>query len=887
MMRAKLIFGLLFVALSMPVWAQTGIKGVVTDENDQTVPFATIYLKQTTTGTTTNELGEYEILLDPGSYTIVFQGLGFEKQEIKLTVSDGFISKDIQLKKQAYRIKEVRVYSGGEDPAYPIMRKAISLAPYYQRQISEYNAEVYLKGSLVMEKIPKLLKKMMTVDVNDSEMQIEEGKTYTMESMNEIKFTAPDKYDHTIVHSQSTFPDSNENNVMGYITYSFYEPTQDVAVSPLAPNAFSYYKFVYEGYFYEGDVAVNKIKIIPKRKSQQTYSGYIYIVDNLWNIHSIDVTNEAFYGELNIKQVYAPVKERSWLPISHRFNLKASVFGVKANFRYAGSVKYKDIKLNTDLPVPDALMKQYAAEEAAKKLIEQREQEAKEAEEKSKAQQKMEELLAKEELSNRDMIKLSRLIEKESRKQEQGEEESLEIKNTYKITHKKDTVKQDSMYWDRIRPIPLTSDELRSFEVKDSVKLAKLQTDTIKVEKKERSLFSKVSGGFLSGHTFYAVDSAMRITYDGLIGLKQVDFNTVDGWSYQQGFNLNYKVDSVHNFYMRPTIKYAFNRKKVLWSNYASYSFAPMKRANIGLGFGQVSKDFNSKYGIDRTLNAISALFFKDHYMKLYQDDYLFVNHGIDLKQGLRLNVSASYHYYHQLENSTNWSVLDQSENYTPNIPPNPTLSADNLRDQKDVHFTADLEYTPKLHYRVYKGRKYNAGSRYPTFNLGYQRGVRGVLDSESDYELIKASVRQSKSWGIFNEFKWQAGGGYFTNSKQIHFSQFQHFNTNEIPISFKTWDNAFNLLDDYSVSTNKWYAQGSVAYTSPYLFLKFLPWVSNRLWLENLYASYLTTPDFKNYTEFGYGVSQIFLMGSVGTFVGFEDGKYQSWGVKVSINFE
>nr|WP_321407996.1 DUF5686 family protein [uncultured Carboxylicivirga sp.] len=887
MMKMKLTLWLFAAIFSINAYSQTGIRGVVTDESDQTVPFTTIYLKQTTTGTTTNELGEYEILLEPGSYTMVFQGLGFEKQEITFTVTNAFVERNIQLKKQTYRIKEVRVYSGGEDPAYPIMRKAISLAPYYQRQTAAYNAEVYLKGSLKMEKIPKLIKKMMDKEEEDKDARIEVGKTYTMESMNEIKFTAPDNYNHTIVNSQSTFPGSNENDVIGYITYSFYEPTQDIAVSPLAPNAFSYYKFVYEGFFYEGDATVNKIKIIPKRKSQQTYSGYIYIVDNLWNIHSIDVTNDAFFGEINIKQVYAPVKERSWLPISHRFNVKASIFGVKADFKYAGSVKYKDIELNTDLPVPGILLKQYAAEEAAIKAEELREKEDLEQAEKSKAQQKMEELLAKEELNNRDMIRLSRLIEKESRKQEQGEEESLEIKNTYKITHKKDTLQKDSLYWDKMRPIPLTGDELRGFEVKDSIKLAKQQADTVKVEKKEKSLFSKVSGGFLSGHTFYAADSAMRITYDGLIGLSQVDFNAVDGWSYEQGLRFNYRIDSVHNIYMRPQIKYAFNREKVLWSNFASYSFAPMKRGYIGVGFGQESKDFNSKYGIDRTLNAISALFFKEHYMKLYQNDYFFVSHGIDVVHGFRLNVNASYHSYKELQNSTNWSVLDRDKDYALNIPVNSSVTADHLRDQKDVHFNIDLEYTPRMHYRVYKGRKYNRNSRYPTFKLGYERGVTGIMDSESDYELIKTSVHQSKSWGIFNEFKWQAGGGYFSRNEQMHFSRFRHFNTIEIPISFKDWDGTFNLLDDYSVSTNKWYAEGHVSYATPYLFLKFLPWVSNRLWVENLYASYLTTPDFKNYTEFGYGISQIFLMGSVGTFVGFEDGQYRSWGVKVSLKFD
>ena len=870
------LLGILFLVPMISI--SQGVKGVVSDEAGQSIPFATIYLKETTTGTTTNDLGEYEIQLPTGSYTIVFQGLGFQKTEIIVNVNDTFVTNNIVLKKQEYRIKEVRVYSGGEDPAYPIMRKAISLAPYYQRQTEQYKAEVYMKGSLLMKKIPKLFLKMMESD--DEPLEIEVGKTYTMESMNEIEFTAPDIYNHNVLSSRSTFPDAGDNDVMGYITYSFYEPSQDMAVSPLAPNAFSYYKFVYEGFFYEGDVAVNKIKIVPKRKSQQTYSGYIYIVDNLWNIHSIDVTNNAFFGEINIKQVYAPVKERSWLPISHRFKVAASIMGVKADFRYAGSVKYSEIKLNTKLPVPNTLMKQYAAEDAAKEAQKQAEDQLA----LSKNQKKMEELLAKEELSNRDMIKLSRLIEKESRKEEE-KEKTLEIKNTYKITHKKDTTRRDSTYWDTIRPIPLTSDELRGFEIKDSLKLAEIKTDTTSTEKKKKSAFSKISNGFLSGHTFYANDSSTRITYHGLIGLDQVDFNAVDGWSYQQKLTIRHEFDTIHTLRIEPMVEYAFARKKVMWDANAQYSFAPLKRANIRISGGQQSMDFNRQYGIDRTLNMFSALFFKDHYLKLYQKDYAAINSSFDLIHGMRVNIGASYNWYQELKNNTNWSILDQDKQYAENIPVNDQISPEHLMDQSDMFTSLGITYTPRMRYRMYNGRKYMSGSRYPTFSFNYQRGLKGVFDSDSDYEFFKGEIRQKKEWGIFNAFNWKVAAGYFSRNDQMHFSRFSHFNTSEIPVNFKSWDNAFMLLDDYRYSSNEWYTQAHISYTSPYLLLKFLPVLSNRLWTENIYTSYLSQPHYKNYVEVGYSMNQIFLIGSAGVFAGFEDGNYARWGFRVGIN--
>ena len=39
------------------------------------------------------------------------------------------------------------------------MRKVIGLAPYYLNNISYYKADVYLKGNLVINKIPKILQK--------------------------------------------------------------------------------------------------------------------------------------------------------------------------------------------------------------------------------------------------------------------------------------------------------------------------------------------------------------------------------------------------------------------------------------------------------------------------------------------------------------------------------------------------------------------------------------------------------------------------------------------------------------------------------------------------------------------------------------------------------
>ena len=671
---------ILFIPAYSGIYSQ-GIKGTVRDAAGEPLPYATIFVRQTATGTTTNENGEYNIMLPQGKYKIVFSAMGYERHEFDIDIKDKTILKNVELKKQAVKLREVRVYSGGEDPAYPIMRKAVSLAPYYLRQTSHYESDVYLKGTLIMKKIPRLIANHLEVNGE----RIKEGETYTVESYNKITFDAPDKYKHVVLSVHSTFPGTDDGSPMTYITSSFYNPTIDITISPLAPNAFSHYKFRYLGFMNYEDVDVNIIQVIPRRKSQQLFSGKIYIVDGLWNLYSVDLVNEAFFGTYRIKQVYAPVKEHVWLPVNHFVDIDASVFGVKARFSYRGSVKYKDIILNSTLPVPEALTEQY--EKTDTTAVETP------VTKETKSQRKMKELMKKEELSNRDMMKLARLMEKEANKEE--DDGSLEVTSNYNFKIEKDSIKRDTTFWNEIRPIPLTNDEMKSFGIKDSLALSGTvsKNDTTQ---KQRSSFGKSLNGFLWGKRYYLCDSAAYFKYDGLIGWKQPGFNAVDGWSYKQSGSLLYKIDTVKALKFTPHIRYSFNRQKLYWGASTGYFYAGMSRGYLSLSFGQEAKDFNRNHGIDRTLNALAALFFKEHYLKLYGDNYIFASNGIDITNGLRFNAGAGYHSFKRLENVTSFSFFRNDEEYPENTPENPAVSDKNLNDQKELVVAASLSYTPR-----------------------------------------------------------------------------------------------------------------------------------------------------------------------------------------------
>nr|MQY79674.1 carboxypeptidase-like regulatory domain-containing protein [Bacteroidota bacterium] len=112
-----------------------GIRGLITDTKGQAIPFSTIYIKELKNGTTSNINGEFEIKLPKGDYTIIIRNLGFKPVTKKVPVNKKFVLLNVTLEEQIYQIKEVRISSKGEDPAYAIMRKAIGLAPYHLNQV--------------------------------------------------------------------------------------------------------------------------------------------------------------------------------------------------------------------------------------------------------------------------------------------------------------------------------------------------------------------------------------------------------------------------------------------------------------------------------------------------------------------------------------------------------------------------------------------------------------------------------------------------------------------------------------------------------------------------------------------------------------------------------
>jgi hypothetical protein len=66
---------------------------------------------------------------------------------------------------------------------------------------------------------------------------------------------------------------------------------------------------------------------------------------------------------------------------------------------------------------------------------------------------------------------------------------------------------------------------------------------------------------------------------------------------------------------------------------------------------------------------------------------------------------------------------------------------------------------------------------------------------------------------------------------------------------------------------------------------LKFIPGLNKTLITENLHLSCLSNPLTKSYIEVGYSLSNIFLVGNIGFFVGFNEFKSVNWSIRGGIS--
>jgi hypothetical protein len=350
----KFLFVIFLLLQINSLSAQITIIGKIIDEQDKTaIPFAHIASDETNdrNGAVSDIDGNFSISIKETSKNLIFSYVGYEEKRIPL---DNLLKQSellIELKQSSINTETVVVIAG-ENPAYPIIRKAIkNRKKNNPENLWSFKYSSYNKVIVYDEKnAPKISDDILARDSTKL------GFYYMlMESLTERHFKKPDKDKELILATRvSGFPNPGFAPLAtAFQPFSFYSDLIAVLdkeyINPISPGSIGPYEFRLEDTLYSAEKDSSfVISFFPKKENGfQLLKGVLYINTNNWAVEYV-IAEPAVKSllDLRFEQKYALFDQKYWFPVQLNFELSMNPYN-KGTFTLQGKSYLKDIEINS------------------------------------------------------------------------------------------------------------------------------------------------------------------------------------------------------------------------------------------------------------------------------------------------------------------------------------------------------------------------------------------------------------------------------------------------------------------------------------------------------------------------------------------------------------
>ncbi len=867
-----------FLLLSFGNSFSNGIRGVIYDVDGESLPFATIYVEELGTGTSANQEAYYEINLPPGDYTLQYKFVGYESVTKKISIGSSLVQLDVYMEKQTLLLDELVTTAKSTDPANWMMRKAIAKSSYHRQLIDAYSGTVYVKGKGRATSIPFYFEKLLKKEGIDTSTLI------ITESVSEVSFKRPNQFSEKVISVYASKKSDFNANPMRFIAGSFYQDEIAASISPLSTKAFQYYEFKHLGAFMDGGHLINIIKVTPKVRAPNVFEGTLQLVEEDWALYSVDLKSQIELGlEIQLKQIYQNINDLAWMPISYQFDIEGKLMGIGFEFKYLASVADYKITLNPALPKKIQLVDKDDPE--TKDQIDNSET--------SKSVAAIQQSNKTNETAVVNTKDLSKIMDRYQKNQSDSLAK-IDVIGVYDYSIDSTAFNQDSLFWNKMRPIPLSTSESRGYAKIDSLNIISEEENkkdsTKNAKRSSFEPFDVVVGGRYS----FGKDKDWRfIIYNALLG---VQYNTVEGLNidYSLGLrkNLKSKLDSTQFMQkdytlnrtpfilLKPTLRYAVARKALTGKVLAKYQF---RKGYVSVQGGRYISQFNDLPAIFPLMNTSFTVMWEQNFMKLYEKDFIEFNFEKDISQQWNIKAQIEYDKRYRLLNNSFYSLVDWEREFTPNLP----INVDPIQEfdgQNALTTHIKLTYKPKVKYMINNGKMLPLNNGTPVLSLAYMKGINGLVGSEVDFDRIEFEFRDEYEIGKKGTTYFSAKVGTFLNNNALGFMDFAHFPGNRSFLTQLDPVQSFRLLDYYLNSTDKYYAQAFLYHQFRKFLVTQIPAIRFMGLKENFFVNYLFTNQSNNYSELGYSLDGIFKFFRIEVVTNYEDFKYKSIGFRIGI---
>ena len=783
----------LIVLLLHSFFSFSQIKGKVTDSDKNPISFVSIYLDKTITGTTSNDAGNYELnIKTPGDYTIVFQFLGYKTIKKIVSITDFPFQLNVVMVDEKVVLDEISINTG-ENPANKIIRKAIDNKSNNTDKFKEYTSSFYSRGLFKVKNAPEKILGQSLGDLGGGLDSTRTGIIYLSETISEITFQKkPAEFKEKIIASKVSGSDNGISfNRAEEANFDFYSNAVLIAENNLV-SPISDNAFRYYRYELEGSFYEKNGRLINKIKVNPKRSK-----DRVFSGFIYIVEEDwAIYG-VDLKAS----GEQIGIPIIEVLKFKQDYNYSESNKAWIKISQIIDFKFGLfGFNVDGRFSGAYSDYNFSPKF-------------------------KKETFSN-------------------------EV-----LSFAKGATEKDSLFWENLRPVALTSEEKKDYLLKDSIKETRKSKKYLDSLDKENNPIKITS--LFTGYTYRNSFKDWSISINS--PLTTISYNTVQGRNTTTTINYFKSLNKTGKWIQAgANLNYSMSEKKIRPVFYFTKKWNSIQRPRIFISVGQKINQFNERNPISKFYNTIYSLFLKENYLKIYEKSFSKISYSQEILNGLYISGSLEYASRKPLFNTSNFVVFGRDIPFQSNNPIDPT----NFTAPFNTHNIASLNIGTSIvfdqKYVSYPNRKINfENSRYPSLSIRYRKNF-GSNVSEYNSDVLISNIRQNISIGNLGEFNYNIRSGIFFEKKDIAFMDYLHANGNQLKLAPSNRNSSFGLLNYYKFSTNDKYAEVHLEHNFKGRLLRNIPLLNTLNFHVVANAKGLFTGGRKPYSEFSLGLDNI-----------------------------
>ncbi len=735
------------------------VRGTITDANHKPIPFASVYLKNTTYGVASDFKGRYYInIKKEGVCTLVFSCVGYQTVEKKISVTKNkILYLNIILQEAVTGLHTVEVVANKQDRAHWLLKKVQTNRTLYLKGFKNYKCRSYAKTSVEQEvkdttkkDTSALKKKVLELTKKKKE------KINFIESVSTVYFQKPNRYKNIIeaYHDYSksdkptmgrsvrmggssnygekdiapahSFNSKSENIFYNDITkadFNFYKNLiykQSLCVqplkSPIASGASLKYKYRYGGSFFdEQGRKIHKLEVIPRNKIDALFYGNIFIEDSTWALVSVDLSiNENAligYGKFKIMETYIKIKPFVYLPSHIEFS-----YTKKGTPLIFGNTQIENTDYEVDIPVTKGIF------------------------------------------------------------------------NNEIESYVPDFEDKDSLYWDTVRPQPLKREEGVFVSKQDSLK-EYYSSDAF--FDKQDSAYSVIDWWTpLAGIGYKNHYKGIQVHIGGIP--EQINPFGVGGYRHRLPLLVNKEFKNKMVLETREMIDYGFLNQDVKGRVRIGFMYYPKKFVKTSIAFGNTYDLINNYASLEQVFSRSNYVNHKQ--IELYQN--------MELINGLYAEAGFIYSSQYPIVGLklAKWSdivfgKLNQPVDFEPYI---------------KSEFDLRLKYVFNQWYVIKGNKKYIVSRDRPELLFTYRKGIPALFNSEVNFDYLELTFQGTLKLARMGTSNWRIRAGAFPNKHNLRLLEYKYFRGSDI-IFFSDPVNSLQLLGPMMSTNNDFFQAGYI----------------------------------------------------------------------------